>query len=42
MFDPRWTGPTTHGGSTLHFPGSLPSEYGNFTCSVSCLVQGLK
>lgn len=36
MFDPRWTGSTTHGGSTLHFPGSLPSEYGNFTyCHLS-------
>jgi hypothetical protein len=29
MFDPRWTGSTAHGGSSLHFPGSLPSEYEN-------------
>jgi hypothetical protein len=29
IFDPRWTGPSTHGGSTIHFPGSLPSEYRN-------------
>jgi hypothetical protein len=42
MFDPRWTGSTTHGGSTLHFPGSVPSEYGNSTHSVIYLVRWLK
>lgn len=29
IFDPRWSGPSTHGGSAIHFPGSLPSEYKN-------------
>lgn len=25
MFDPRWSGPSTHG-SSVHFPGSLPCK----------------
>lgn len=41
IFDPRWTGPTTHGGSAVHFPGSVPSEYVSSNY-VSCRFHGLR